>query len=514
MAELDLAEPLLLGWLSSVSLDAHYVRASGDYLYRLDDNGDEVPVVDFAGGYGSLLLGHNHPELVACAQRMLAEGTPIHAQFSRHPYASELAARLDAIVRRETGTETPYSAIFANSGAEAVEAAVKHAEFDRVARCAALLGEVAERVAAVDAAAVTVPAEVARAVGAEGADTESVLAALSRRNAEVAATPPLLLALEGGFHGKLLGSVQLTHNPAYRTPFTALGGPVRFVAAADLAALPKVFEEERVHLLDVEVVDGVLRLAPLPLPVFTAFLVEPVQGEGGIRVLDRAAAERLRTACAAAGCPVVVDEVQSGMGRTGTFLASSAVGLRGDYYALAKSLGGGLAKAAVMLASHEHYRPEFELVHSSTFAKDAFSTTIALKVVELLEADGGALVAKAAERGEHILAELRRVREEFPDVVVDVRGRGLMLGLEFADQSTSDDAELRAHAEGGTLGYALAGSLLSKHRVRTFPTASAPNTLRFEPSVHIGDAEVRMLVDGLRAVCAALRAQDYGALLG
>ncbi|MEU5959406.1 aminotransferase class III-fold pyridoxal phosphate-dependent enzyme [Streptomyces sp. NPDC047525] len=518
MADPDLAESHLLGWLSTVGLDAHYVRAEGDYLYRIDEHGDEIPVVDFAGGYGSLMLGHNPPDIVALAQEMLAAGAPVHAQFSRHPYATELATRLSAIVSRETGENETYNAVFANSGAEAVEIAVKHAELDRALKAAELQAEIAEHIeaarAAVAAGTATVRADATHAVGSDTVDGIDALAdRVAAVNADRAVAEPRLFALEGGFHGKLMGSVQLTHNAAYRIPFAALGTAARFVTREELAALPKIFEEERVDLLDLVVTGGEVTVVPRPLPVLCAFVLEPVQGEGGIQVLDAESAALIQTACAAADVPIIVDEVQSGMGRTGTFLASTGIGLRGDYHVLAKSLGGGLAKAAVMLARSSLYRPQFELVHSSTFAKDYFSTTIGLKVLDLLEADDGAAYRKAAERGEYLLDMLRSVQRDFPDVVSGARGRGLMLGLEFHDQSGSGVEELRQHAEGATLGYALAGKLLRTHRVRTFPTASSPNTLRFEPSIHIGDKEVAQLETGLRDVCALLRAQDGAGLL-
>ncbi|MDT0615399.1 aspartate aminotransferase family protein [Streptomyces lancefieldiae] len=522
MAEPDLAESHLLGWLSTVGLDAHYVRAEGDYLYRLDERGREIPVVDFAGGYGSLMFGHNHPEIVALAQQMLTAQAPVHAQFSRHPYATELAARLTAVVQRETGEDGTYNAVFANSGAEAVEIAVKHAELDRALKVAELQTEIAEHLESVRAAVTegtaAVPDEVARVAGLGTGEAgpvaiDRLIAHIDEVNAARAGAEPLLFALEGGFHGKLMGSVQLTHNAAYRTPFAALGTSARFVTREEIPALPKIFEEERVDLLDLAVSGNEVAVVHRRLPLLCAFVLEPIQGEGGIRLLDSESAATIQSACAEADVPIVVDEVQSGMGRTGTFLASTGIGLRGDYYALAKSLGGGIAKAAVMLARSSRYRPQFELVHSSTFAKDYFSTTIGLKVLDLLEADDGAAYRKAAERGAHLLDMLRSVQRDFPDVVRDVRGRGLMAGLEFHDQSGSEVEGLRQHAEGATLGYALAGKLLRSHRVRTFPTASSPNTLRFEPSIHIGDKEVAQLEAGLREVCALLRAQDGPGLL-
>ncbi|MEU6670381.1 aminotransferase class III-fold pyridoxal phosphate-dependent enzyme [Streptomyces sp. NPDC046727] len=166
-------------------------------------------------------------------------------------------------------------------------------------------------------------------------------------------------------------------------------------------------------------------------------MLEPIQGEAGIRVLDREAVRRVQEECARADCPIVVDEVQSGMGRSGAFFAASHPGLQGDYFTLAKSLGGGVAKAAMTLVRTSRYRKEFELVHSSTYAKDSFSTLIAGRTVALLEADGGRAYRLAEERGNRLLAMLEGLRKEYGTVVKDVRGRGLMAGLEFHDQSGS-----------------------------------------------------------------------------
>ncbi|MFD9740650.1 aspartate aminotransferase family protein [Umezawaea sp. NPDC059074] len=506
---IELAEPTMLGWLTDYGLDVEYVRSSGNTLFAKNQaDGSEFPVLDFAGGYGSVMLGHNHPEVVDVARRILGEGTPIHAQFSRHPYANRLASELNAILHREFGVSEPYYAVFANSGAEAVEAAVKHAELDRghkvVAAVEAVERSLEEARAAVADSAV-VAEETYRALGLPAGDFDALVAEVTRANAEKAARPPVFLALEGGFHGKLVGSTQLTHNPAYRGPFTALARPARFVPFDEPGAVGKILDEERVRLYELEVVDGVVRLAERELPIVTAFLLEPIQGEGGIREVDADLAEEISTACRAAGVPVVVDEVQSGMGRAGAFFASSQIGLRGDYYALSKSLGGGVAKAAVMLVREGFYRGDFELVHSSTFAKDSYSCTIALKALELLEADGGRAYRTAATLGAKLTAVLEALRAENPDLVKEVRGRGLMLGLEFHDQSGSPVPAVAEQAKAGMFGYAVAGYLLREHRIRLFPTASATNTIRFEPSIHLTDAEIAQLDTGLRGLVEVLR---------
>ncbi|MEU1277626.1 aminotransferase class III-fold pyridoxal phosphate-dependent enzyme [Streptomyces sp. NPDC005805] len=510
---LQLAEPYLGSVLATAGLDAEYVRAEENTLYRLGADGTEIPVTDFAGGYGSLILGHHHPAITALAKELLDSGVPVHAQFSVRPDANLLALELNRIVRRETGSTENWFAILANSGAEANEAALKHAELDRVSRLAeagAAAGAelAAARTALLDGTA-SAPADLWRSLGldapAEGAAPDALVDALARRNAERAARGPLFLAPEGAFHGKLAASVQLTHNDGYRTPFKALAAQARFVPVDQPGVLRKLVEEERTVLHGLAVADGTVSATEHEAPVFCAFLLEPVQGEGGIRELPAEFAAEVGQVCAAAGVPVVVDEIQSGMGRTGRFLAATALGLEGDYYTLAKSLGGGLAKISVLLIRESRYRPEFELVHSSTFAKDGFSSRIALKVLDLLEADDGAAYRRAAERGERIRAALESVRADFPDVVKEVRGRGLMLGFEFHDQSDAPAPPVQEAARNGLFGYLVAGHLLGGHRIRTFPTASAANTLRFEPSIYITDEEISLLETALRDTCDLVR---------
>jgi acetylornithine/succinyldiaminopimelate/putrescine aminotransferase len=518
LAELELAEPYLREVLGTVGLDVEYVRASGNTLYYRDADGNEVPVLDLACGFGSLILGHHHPELVRCAKDLLDAQVPIHAQFSRHPYANRLAAELNRIITRELGDPEPYWAIFGNSGAEAVEISIKHAELDRGMRLTELTAEVdAGLTAAREAVArgATIAPRVFEALGLPGTATiDAVADAIAARTAELTARGPVFLALEGGFHGKLVGSIQLTHNEGYRTPFTRLASRTRFVSVGDVQGLWKIVEEEQLHLAVPTVEGDTVTVTERPLPVIGGFFVEPVQGEAGIRVLPAEFGVEISRVCARTGAPLIVDEIQSGMGRSGSFLASSGLGLRGDYYLLAKSLGGGVAKSSVMLVRGSRYRREFELVHSSTFAKDAFSCFVGLRVLELLEADGGAAYGLARDRGAALRERLAGVWADFPDVVLDVRGVGLMLGLEFRDQSGSGSGPIAEAARSGFFGFAVAGYALRAHRLRLFQTASAMNTFRFEPSIHLSDAELDQIDTGLRDICELLRAGDGQRLLG
>ncbi|WP_433677857.1 aspartate aminotransferase family protein [Nocardia sp. CA-119907] len=494
--EQEYAEPYLRGVLATAGLDVEYTRGEANTLYYNRD-GREVGVLDFVGGYGSTLLGHSHPELIEYARELLAGQTPIHAQFSRHPYANRVAAQLNRILRRDLDSDENYYAIFANSGAEAIEAGMKHAELERFSRIAGLRAEIEASVAMARAAV-----EGGRA---RAEDIDALVAAVNEHNQALFDSTPLFLTPVGSFHGKLAGSVQLTYNPIYRTVFSALAAQARFVPINEPGALDEIVAAERRDLHDLEIADDQVRVVSRPFPVFCALVLEPILGEGGIHEVPVAFAKDVNRVAADLGIPVVIDEIQAGMGRTGAFLSSSHLGLRGDYYAMAKSLGGGIAKAAVLLVRESRYQRDFEMMHSSTFAKDSFSCLIAEKVLTMLEANDGEVYRTAARRGAELLNALRALQAEYPTVIAQVRGRGLMVGLEFANQAESPSQVLRELDGGGFFGYYVSGFLLREYDIRTFPTSSAVYTLRFEPSVHLDTSEIDRLITALREVCREIR---------
>ncbi|MFJ9113450.1 aspartate aminotransferase family protein [Streptomyces sp. NPDC102283] len=503
--------------IAPFGLAVEYTRAEGNALYYQDDEGREIRVLDFACGFGSLMLGHNNPDIAARAKEILDSQIPVHAQLAVHAHTNDLATALNNIIQRELDTDEPYYALFGNSGAEAVEIAIKHAEYDRLERAKELLGSIETNTeaarTAVHAGTADVADEAYELLGitdrtSGGTGFENLIAEVTRRNEETSAVPPLFLTLEGSFHGKLGSSIQLTHNETFRTPFKSLSAQARFVPADQPDALAKVVDDERVAALDVVVDGSTVRVVERDFPVFGAFFLEPIRGEAGIRPLSREFAQEVERVSAKLGCPVISDEIQSGTGRSGAFFAASHIGLRGDYIILAKSLAGGIAKTGIVLVREARYRQGFELIHSSTFGKDSFSSLIALKVIETLEADNGQAYRTAAERGEKLRAALESVRTDFPDVVKDVRGRGLMLGLEFHDQSDAASEVIREQTQSGYIGFAVAGYLLRNHRIRTFTTASALHTFRFEPPIYLSDEDIAQLETALRDVAGVLRRQD------
>jgi acetylornithine/succinyldiaminopimelate/putrescine aminotransferase/predicted amino acid dehydrogenase len=417
----QLIKPQLCQLLDLIRIGVVFERAQGDYLYHRRD-GREIGVLDLVGGYGSLLLGHHHPALVAEAQRLLAEGRPIHSQGSRH----ELSGRLARELSRRAGDD--YRVVFANSGAEAVEAAIKHAMLETGSRT--------------------------------------------------------FITLEKGFHGKTIGAVHLTANQDYREPFEIPGLTVHRVRRNDLAHLEETFA--RVNNL-------------------AGFVFEPIQGEGGVLPLDASFLQRAAALCAARGAPLIADEIQTGMGRTGRFLACEALGVSPDYVTLSKALGGGLAKISATLIRRSRHIDKFDVLHTSTFAEDDYSSAIALKTLELLD---DAALDECRRKSGRLLRGLRQLMATYPDVIADVRGRGMMIGVEFRRLLDSRNFILRLLTTQDDLVFVLVGYLFNVHNIRVAPTLSDPQTIRLEPSLVISDADIDRVIAALEDVCEKLRTQD------
>jgi acetylornithine/succinyldiaminopimelate/putrescine aminotransferase/predicted amino acid dehydrogenase len=419
-------KPHLQELLRAIGLDVCYHRARGDHLHYLDGLGREVEVLDLVGGFGTLLFGHNHPDLTQAAIEFLSSASCNHVQGS----ISRLAANLASELSRRAGGD--YCVTFGNSGSEAVEAAMKHAMLET------------------------------------GGQT--------------------FLALDGAFHGKTLGALQLTSNRTFRKSFAGRGMRVVRVARNDIEQLERVFADIR-------------RPA--------GFFFEPIQGEGGVRPVRREFLKRAASLCAERGIPLIADECQTGLGRTGAFLASQELGVRPDYIILAKALGGGLAKISALLVERRRYCAEFDLLHSSTFANDGLSCAIGLKVLSMLDQR---LLDGCREKGKWLKSRLRALKAKYPTVIADVRGAGMMLGVEFRKASARQSFLLRFLAANDLLGLLAAANLLHVHQIRVAPTLSDPWTLRVQPSALIQYEELERFVDALDDICSQLQCEDVASL--
>jgi acetylornithine/succinyldiaminopimelate/putrescine aminotransferase/predicted amino acid dehydrogenase len=512
----EFSRPYVMERLRAICLDVEYVRARGDYVYYLDEAGQEVEVLDFAGGFGATLLGHNHPEIIARAQELLAQGRPTHVQASARALAGQLAERLSERIGRTTGRS--YVTTFANSGTEAVEAAIKHAEMERVARGDAVLAGLSQAVHEIRLRlqnnTAHLPdalfADAARVFGlAEIGSLDDLFMRVYRAALDAVETEPVFLAIEGAFHGKTSGAVKLTFNPEYQAPWRRIGPNSVFLPADDGAALGRAVHDATLpyHELVIDE-DGSVSLRARTFVNIAGCFVEPIQGEGGVREIGASFLRALRDAADAGGFPLVIDEIQTGCGRTGSFLASAASGVRADYYLFAKALGGGLAKIAAFVADRARYIPEFGFLHSSTYADDDYGSAVALATLDLLDRDDERIFALCREQGGYLQAQLHRLHDLYRTEILDVRGRGLMVGVELAPQRGSLSRLISVLGAQNLLGLFLSGYFLHEARIRVIPTLSARATLRLQPSAFVSREAIDRFCQAFERLLVALRDGD------
>lgn len=380
--------------------------------------------LDLTGAFGVALLGHAHPAVME-AVRAQAERL-VHGMGDVHPPSVkvELLERLAALAPWDDAR-----VVLSSTGSEAVETALKTA-----------------------------------------------LMVTGR---------PGILAFEGGYHGLTLGALAATARRRFRDPFAPrlypgvafapFPDPVREGVGASGRSLAQVKE---ILTVGVAGADGTRQ-------EIGTVVVEPVQGRGGARVAPDGFMARLSELAAGAGALVIADEVMTGVGRCGSLLASTRVGLRPDLVCLGKALGGGLplsacmGPAAVMDAWPES---DGEALHTSTFLGHPLACATASAVLDAVEAEG--VVERARRLGSRLVAELRRAVAGI-DGVADVRGLGLLMGIELArgpELEPSPGAAARA---------ALAAL---QEGVLVLPSGDHGNVLELTPPVDLSDAQAALAV--------------------
>lgn len=222
------------------------------------------------------------------------------------------------------------------------------------------------------------------------------------------------VSLRRGFSGRTLGVLPLTWEPNYREPFGPYPFEVEFVDADDVSALERAVDERT-----------------------AAVLLEPIQGESGVRPLSSDFLRAARRACDASGALLILDEIQSGVGRTGTFLASEPAAVSPDIVTLAKGLGGGVPIGAVAM-TEAVARSMPKGGHGTTFGGNALAAAAALAVLQEIEEAG--LMERAARVGDSVM---RALRELDSPVIAEVRGRGLLIGIELTVDASEAISGLR-----------------------------------------------------------------------
>jgi len=275
---------------------------------------------------------------------------------------------------------------------------------------------------------------------------------------------PIILTANASFHGRTLATITATGQPKYQKNFNPLVPGFHYVPYNDLDAL-----ETAIATLDT------------PTRQVAAILLEGLQGEGGVRPGDRAYFQRIRQICDEKGILLLMDEVQVGMGRTGHFWGYENLGIEPDVFTSAKGLGGGIPIGAMLCKSFCNVFQPGD--HASTFGGNPFACGVALAVCQTLERDD--LLANVQARGEQLREGLQEIAQSFPALVQEVRGWGLINGLELKEAANLTSAEV-------VKGAIAEGVLL---------VPAGPKVVRFVPPLIISEMEVEQ---ALQAVEAAL----------
>jgi 4-aminobutyrate aminotransferase len=405
-------------------------RAEGVWIEDVDGN----TFLDCNAGVAVCSTGHCHPEIVRAIQEQAARLIHLCGTDYYYRQMPDLGRKLDELVP----IEGPTKVHFANSGTEAVETALKLAM---------------------------------HATGREK-----------------------FIAFFNSFHGRTLGSLSLTSSKAaQRRGFKRQALDVTHVPYPNSFRHPFTGERSDAATVSRDCLNWIehrLFMTTTPPDEVAAIVVEAVQGEGGYVPAPKEFLDGLRRICDQHGILLIVDEVQSGMGRTGRMFACEHYGLKPDIITLAKGIASGLPLGVcVARADLMDWKPG---AHASTFGGNPVALAAALKTIELLE---GGLVRNSAEVGAHLEAGLRRLQRKH-DCIGDVRGLGLMLGVELVKDSASNAAapELRDRVE------------MECYKRGLILLGAGYNTIRWSPPLVLtrenADVALEIFDEAISAACA------------
>ncbi len=365
-------------------------RTKGEKVFT-KNNGQEEEYLDCLGLYGAVLLGHNNEFIVnKVKEQMEKQCMPTKVFLSSiHAAAAYLLTQL-------SGLDYVF---FCNSGAEAVEGAIKLA-----------------------------------------------IASTERKK---------IISTFNSYHGKTLGALSVSGRDVYKKGIPQLLDVV-FVEYGDYDAVERVIDDET-----------------------AAVIVEPIQGEGGIIIPPDDYLPKLRALCDRFGTLLIVDEVQTGMGRTGIIFEHQRYGIKPDILVLAKALGGGVFPVGAIVGNKKAWKA-FDinpLFHTSTFGANPASLTAVFYTIQFIFNNG--VLEEVKNKGQYFLEKLKNLKDG--KVVKDVRGRGLMIGIELTDEQFA----------------ASIFSYLIQNKIITAYTLNQPKVIRIEPPYTISYEQIDLVVEKL-----------------
>lgn len=409
--------PGLKTMLSAIGFDKNFVRAEGVSVF--DENGTKY--LDFLGGYGSLPFGHNPKDILTGLEKVSERPNYLQAQASSLQAA--LAHDLAEILPGELNL-----AFFCNSGAEAVEGALKMAR--------------------------------------------------------IATGKPVYIHCTGAFHGKTLGALSVGGREKYKTPFHPLIPGCIEIPFGDIDALEAALLKHKC----------------------AAVIMEPIQGEAGVIIPPDGYLAQVRELTKAHDTLLILDEVQTGFGRTGRMFACEHENVVPDIICLAKALGGGVMPVGATVATPGVWERAYgglskALLHTSTFGGGGRACAAGLLTINKIVKEG--LWIRAQELGDYFLKGVQALQQNHRSIK-EVRGKGLLIGIEFDKpvEGLLDKLTAGAITEFAREYYAslVAGDLLGSHQVITAYTLNNPNVMRLEPPLVVTKEEIDYVLNALEDI--------------
>lgn len=396
-----------------VGTNIKFIKA--DEIYLTDEKGKVY--LDFLSGFGALNLGHEPKEVLQALNKI--ENRPNILQSSLNPFAAKLAEFLSKVTPGELSRT-----FFCNSGAEAVEAAIK------LARCAT--------------------------------------------------GKKVLLFTENAFHGKTLGALSVSGKTKYKVPFEPLIPETQQIPYNDLKALERELKNNNP----------------------AGFIVEPIQGEAGIIIPDNGYLKGAQELCKKYQTLLIIDEIQTGLGRTGKLFCCEYEEVEPGILCLSKSLSGGVVPIGAMVTTDKTWRKAYGsletcLLHSSTFGGNSRACACGIAALNTLIKKE--LIKNAQEQGEYLFAKLKGLKECFSDIIKEVRGKGLMVGIHF----------FRLKGKGplmeGALTLWVVRQLFRRHRIITAFTLNNFDVLRIMPPLVVRREQIEIFLEALEDVLKKVR---------
>lgn len=386
--------------------------------------------LDFTAGIAVCTTGHCHPRIVKAVQEQAARLIHICGSDFYSPGYGQLAAKLVSLAPKGKHTG-PWRAFLSNSGTESVEGAVKLARF------------------------------------------------YTRRRRTI--------AFRGAFHGRTMGSLSLTASKyTQRKGFGPLLSGVEHIAFPNRNNCPAEMDETQWGRWFADNELNALFQTTTPPDEVAAIIVEPIQGEGGYVVPPNGFLQRLREICDEHGIMLIADEVQSGFGRTGKMFAIEHWNVQPDILCLAKGIASGLPIGAFM--APESIMSWHPGAHGSTWGGTPLGCVAALETIDLVETE---LMANAQQIGDYLMGRCEALLDE-SSLVVDVRGKGLMIGIELVDKEATNQLMVRCFENG----------------LLTLPAGQ--KVMRLSPPLILTKEEADMGFDVLRRVLAEIEAERAG----